>query len=86
MTNVSLKSEPMRNHHDILMSSGKYSQEKNLSSLNGDVDVPGILSDMLTKSQGHKENDDKVREDVEVYATIVKDGGMNNPDQALIKE
>lgn len=46
MSNVSLKSKPMRNLHDILMSSDKDSQKTNLSSPDGDDNVPNILSDM----------------------------------------
>lgn len=77
---------PMRNHHNILVSYGEYSQETNWSSPNGDNDVSGILYDMLTKSQGHKENNDHVHEYVEADVTITKDGGIDNHDQTLNEE
>lgn len=80
MSNVPLMPRTMRIHHQILISYGKYSQETNFSSPNGDDDVTGIMFDMLTKSQGHKENDDQVHEDVEDDATMVKDSGMDNHD------
>lgn len=49
LSDIPLKYKPMRNHHDILMTSGKDSQESRLSSPDGDNDVPEILYNMLTK-------------------------------------
>lgn len=82
-TNVPLRFGPMRNHHDILMSSGEDSQETNLSCLNGDKDVPDILSDMLTKSQVHKGSDDHVHEDIDVVTVVANDDGIDNRDNTL---
>lgn len=67
------------------MSSGKDSQESRLSSPDGDNNVPYLLSNILTKSQVHKENDDQVHEDVEADTTRAKDDGMDNHDQKLIE-
>lgn len=75
MSEVPLKSLTMRSLHDIQMSYDKDSYETTLINLDGDGDMPYILSNMLTMSQGHKENDDKVHEDVEANATRDKDGG-----------
>lgn len=76
MNEVPLKYVPMRNHNDILIFSREDTQEARLSSLY--FDVPDILSNMLTKSQIHNENDDQVHKDVKV------DGdGINNHDHTL---
>lgn len=48
----------IRNHHLIQESFGKETQETNMRNQDVVKDVPDILSDMLTKSQIHKENDD----------------------------
>ncbi|CAI8612608.1 unnamed protein product [Vicia faba] len=47
-----------------------------------DKNVAHIQYEMLTESQVHKENDDHVHEDVEVYISI-DDGGVNNHDHAF---
>lgn len=81
--NVPLRSWPMRNHHDILMYSSEYSHETKLSSYDGDKYAPNIRSNILTKSQVHKESDDRVHEDVEFVTSVANGGGIDNHDHAL---
>lgn len=81
--NVPLRSGHMRNHHDILMSSGEDSQETHSRSQDGDKDVSNFMSDMLTKYQVHKESDDHFHEDVEVVTAASNSGGIDNHDHAL---
>lgn len=42
-----------------------------------------ILSDILTKSQAHEENDDHVHEDVKANTTIANNGVVTNHDHAF---
>lgn len=58
MIDVPLMYGHIRNHHLIQESFGKETQETNMRNQDVVKDVPDILSDMLTKSQIHKENDD----------------------------
>ncbi|CAI8609156.1 unnamed protein product [Vicia faba] len=67
----------IRNYHDSLMSYGEESQQINLRNPDSDKDVEDIMSDMLTESQVHKENDDHDHEDVE-DAIVIFDGGVFN--------
>ncbi|CAI8601074.1 unnamed protein product [Vicia faba] len=83
LSNVPLKSRPMRNYHDILISSGEESREINLINTYCDKDIRDILSDIMTKPRVLKENDDHVHEDVEIDTTIVNYGVVTNHDQAL---
>lgn len=55
-----------------------------MSRPDGDDDVSVILSNMFTKSQMHKENDDQVHDDVDTDATRANDGGRDNHDQTLL--
>lgn len=49
LSEVPLKFGPIRNHRDILMTTGKDSHESSLSSPKGDNDEPNILYNLLTK-------------------------------------
>ncbi|CAI8604407.1 unnamed protein product [Vicia faba] len=83
MSDVPLRYVPMRNHHLTIMSYGDDSYETNLRNPYGDKHVPGIMSDMLTNSQVHKENDNHDHKYVEVDITISYGGFVNNHDHAF---
>lgn len=65
------------------MSYREYSHETRLNSPDDDNIVPYIMSNILTKSQVHKENDDHVHEEVEIDASIDNGGVITNHDHAL---
>lgn len=50
---------------------------------NANKDVPKIMYNMLTEPQVHKENDDHIHEDVEVYIAIIDGHFVNNHDHAF---
>lgn len=64
MIDVPLLYKPIRNHYFIQKDFGKVNWETNQGNQDDDKDVPDILSDMLTKYQMHKENDDHAHENV----------------------
>lgn len=78
MIDVSLMRGPLRNHR--LMSIGEESPKFNMGNQDVNIVVPAILSDMLTKSQRLKENDNHIHEDVEVDSTKVDYGVVNTHD------
>lgn len=63
LINVPLMNGLMRNHQLVHMSISEQTRETNRR--NQDVDVSYILSNMLTESQMHKENNEHVHEEVD---------------------
>lgn len=91
MIDVPLMYGPTRNHHLIQKYFGEKTRETNMGNHDIDKDVLDTMSNMLTKSQIHKENDDMitknnsvsddVHEDVEDDTVVAHGVIVNNYDE-----